>query len=77
MQYLATHRLGRHFFATNLHENDGWTSQSITEAGEVENSLFSRRYIHPDEQSSRTRNNPFEQELGTPPKSIQLSIYNK
>ena len=33
VEYLATHQLGRYLFATNLHENEGWTSKSIADAG--------------------------------------------
>ncbi len=33
VQYISTHQIWRHSFATNLHESEGWTSKAIADAG--------------------------------------------
>ena len=54
VDYLATHQPGRHSFATNLHENEGWTSKAIADAGGWKSPrLVAETYIHTDNSGER------------------------
>ena len=54
VEYLGSHQLGRHSFATNLHENEGWTSKAIADAGGWKTvRLVEETYIHTNEAADR------------------------
>lgn len=54
VEYLATHQPGRHSFATNLHENEGWDSKSIADAGGWKSPrLVEENYIHTNNAAAR------------------------
>jgi integrase len=54
VEYLATHQPGRHSFATNLHENEGWTSKAIADAGGWKSPrLVEENYIHTNDSAAR------------------------
>ena len=54
VEYLATHQPGRHSFATNLHENEGWDSKSIADAGGWRTPrLVEENYIHTNDAAVR------------------------
>ena len=54
VEYLGSHQLGRHSFATNLHENEGWTSKAIADAGGWKTvRLVEDTYIHTNEAADR------------------------
>ena len=54
VEYLGSHQLGRHSFATNLHENEGWTSKAIADAGGWKTvRLVEETYIHTNEAAER------------------------
>ena len=54
VQYISTHQIGRHSFATNLHESEGWTSKAIADAGGWKTvRLVDDTYIHTNKISDK------------------------
>jgi integrase len=54
IKYLGTHQPGRHSFATNLHQIEGWDSKQIADAGGWKSPrLVDETYIHTNEPAKK------------------------